>query len=66
MDWSERRRKQLKSEGVDVELVEKIAGDFIDQMKENGLTIQEGVLVIKKMDCILSEMTKCNPNSKIK
>lgn len=66
MDWSERRRKQLETEGVDVELVEEVAKDFIDQMKEDEMTIQEGILVIKKMDCILSEMTKCNPNSKIK
>ena len=64
--WSERRRKQLKNEGVDTELVEETADRLLKVMKEAELTVREGILAIKKMDCILSEMTKCNPNSKIK
>lgn len=64
--YTERRRKQLEKEGVNVELVEETAKNFVKAIKEAGMTIQEGILVVKKMDCIFSEMTRCNPNTKIK
>lgn len=64
--YTERRRKQLEREGIHVEKVENMAEEFINSMKARRMTIKEGLLVIKKMDCILEEMTKCNPNSEIK
>ncbi len=63
---TERRRRQLEREGIHVESVENMAEEFINKMKAQGMTIKEGFLVTKKMDCILEEMIKCNPNSEIK
>ncbi|KAF5044730.1 hypothetical protein DSECCO2_488690 [anaerobic digester metagenome] len=64
--YSERRRMQLKREGVHTEEVESTAKSFIESMKIQEMSLQEGALVLEEMDCILSEMRKCNPNSKIK
>lgn len=64
--YSERRKKQLKREGVRTEEVKSMAKKFIGSMGSKGMSIREGVLVANEMDCILTEMSKCNPNSKIK
>ena len=64
--YTERRRKQLEKDGVNILQVESFAEDFVRQMKDTEMSIREGILVAKRMDCILSEMIRCNPNSKIK
>ena len=63
--YTERRRKQLEKNGVNISQVESFAEDFVRQMKDAEMSIQEGCLVTKRMDCILSEMIRCSPNSKI-
>ncbi len=63
--FSERRKKQLEKDGVRTLKVKSTAKIYIKSMKSKGLSIQEGALVVKEMDCILAEMSKCNPNSKI-
>ena len=64
--FSERREMQLKREGICTEAVKQIAHGYIEDLKEAGITIREGILVANEMGCILKEMSRCNPDSKIK
>ncbi|MEG0216487.1 MAG: hypothetical protein RR685_10200 [Hungatella sp.] len=62
----DRRKQQLKLEGIETEKIETKAQEYIRILADGGYTVYEAELVIKQMDCILNEGSKCNPPELLK
>lgn len=59
----ERRKKQLRMDGVDPEKIQGIAQSVIENLREKKLSIQESQIVINEVGCALTELEKRSPET---
>lgn len=50
----ERRKQQLKQEGIDVDKIER----FANKVMENTFTVKEAELVVSNLSCAIKELKK--------
>lgn len=59
----ERRKTQLRMDGVDPEKIQKIAQSMLKDLQEKELSIQESHIVINEVGCALTELEKRSPKT---
>ena len=58
MSLTERRKQQLRLDGINTERIEKITDNIIEEMRKCEVTIQESKVIVCKLNCIIKNIEK--------